>query len=278
MATPTRTLDGLRLVTWSLLLYFVATLMALASSAALVAVASTGALGFQTVIVLGSAIGGPALILTLVLLILFLIGFFTLHPHRREFGPDHQKNMDRSLLLFIGLIAGYIAVFAIYFVLFFLAFISLISPFDPTMPPSQPTAEELQEALLPAMLAGGGLDIILALMVALLLYFMVLALISADHQFRLRIAMALFVIGSAASFVIFVTLYLTGNLLVPAFQENGNFLFPPISIQYQDVLGGLVKSSLQAAAAFLFWNVYRESYQSLQRGDVVVPPSGPQVP
>jgi hypothetical protein len=33
---------------------------------------------------------------------------------------------------------------------------------------------------------------------------------------------------------------------------------------YQDVIGSLLKSSLQIAAAFLFWRVYRTSYHSVK--------------
>ncbi len=136
------------------------------------------------------------------------------------------------------------------------------------MPPTQPTAEQLQEALLPATLVAQGLDIFVAFLVAFLLYLIVIALLSASQEFRLKIAVALFTLGPAANFVTFVMLYLSGNLLVPAFQDSGNFIFPPLEIQYRDILGGLLKSSLQTIAAFLFWRVYQAAHFSVRAGTV----------
>ncbi len=58
----------------------------------------------SALVILGLVVGTLAGLLTLVLAILFLVGYSTLYPHRRELGPNHEKNVERSLLLFIGII------------------------------------------------------------------------------------------------------------------------------------------------------------------------------
>ncbi len=264
MAVSTRTADGLRLISWALLLSFFATLIGAAGSGILVAVSPSDT---SSVLLVGFAVGILAGLLTLVLAILFLVGYFTLYPHRREFGPIHEKSVQRSLLLFIGIIVTYVVVVAVLFVMFFLAFASLILPFDPTTPPSQPTPEQLLQALLPGLLGVQGIDILLALLVALLLSALVVAILPRVKQSGLRYAMALYVLGSAAGFAIFVALFLTGQLFVPAFQEGGSpFVFPAFNSQLQNALAGLVRSSLQAIAIFLFWGVYRASLDAMRGG------------
>ncbi|MEE9173529.1 MAG: hypothetical protein V3U30_00970 [Thermoplasmata archaeon] len=268
MVAPTRTADGLKLISWALLLSFFAALLGVAGAAILVAVRPVD---ISSLIILGLAVGTPAGLLTLVLVILFLVGYFTLYPHRREFGPTHEKNVERSLLLFIGIIVVYVVLQAIFFAMFFLAFTEFILPFDPTTPPSQPTPEQLQQALLPALLVAQGLDIFVALFVALLLYVLVVAVRPRVKQSRLKYAVALYVLGPAAGFAIFIGLFLTGQLFVPAFQEGtSSFLFPAFNPQLQEVLGGFVRSSLQAIAIFLFWGVYRASLDAM-RGGVIRP-------
>ncbi len=268
MVAPTRTADGLKLISWALLLSFFAALLGVAGAAILVAVRPVD---ISSLIILGLAVGTPAGLLTLVLVILFLVGYFTLYPHRREFGPTHEKNVERSLLLFIGIIVVYVVLQAVFFAMFFLAFTEFILPFDPTTPPSQPTPEQLQQALLPALLVAQGLDIFVALFVALLLYVLVVAIRPRVKQSRLKYAVALYVLGPAAGFAIFIGLFLTGQLFVPAFQEGtSSFLFPAFNPQLQEVLGGLVRSSLQAIAIFLFWGVYRASLDAM-RGGVIRP-------
>ena len=268
MAASIRTADGLKLISWALLLSFFATLIGAAGSAILVAVPiDTSSL----VLGVGVAVGIAAGLLALVLVVFFLVGYFTLYPHRRELGPTHEKNVQRSLLLFIGIIVTYVVVLAVIFIMFFLAFTQFILPFDPTTPPSQPTPEQLLQALLPALLVAQGLGIFIALLVALLLSALVVAILPRVQQSRRKYAMALYVLGPVAGFAIFVVLFLTGQLFVPAFQEGASpFGFPAFNPQLQNALAGLVQSSLQAIAIFLFWGVYRASIDAM-RGGVIRP-------
>ncbi len=269
MAVSTRTADGLKLISWALLLSFFATLIGVAGSAILVAVSPSDT--SSLVLGVGVAVGIAAGLLALVLAVIFLVGYFTLYPHRRELGPTHEKNVERSLLLFIGIIVTYVAVVAVIVIMVFLALADFILPFGPTTPPSQPTPEQLLQALLPALLVVQGLDILVALLVALLLYALVVAILPRVKQSHLRYAMALYVLGSAAGFAIFVGLILTGQLFVPAFTEGASpFAFPAFNFQLQSALAGLVRSSLQAIAVFLFWGVYRASLDAL-RGGVIRP-------
>ena len=268
MAASTRTADGLKLISLALLLSFFATLIGAAGSAILVAVPLDNS---SLVLGVGVAVGIGSGLLALVLVVFFLVGYFTLYPHRREFGPIHEKNVQRSLLLFISIIVTYVVVLAVVFIMFFLAFADFVLPFDPTTPPSQPTPEELLQALLPALLVGQGVDIFVALLVALLLSALVVAILPRVQQSRLRYAMALYVLGPAVGFAIFVALFLTGQLFVPAFQEGASpFVLPAFSSQLQNALAGLVRSSLQAIAIFLFWGVYRASLDAM-RGGVIRP-------
>ncbi len=155
--------------------------------------------------------------------------------------------------------------------MFFLAFTEFILPFDQTTPPSQPTPEQFLKALLPALLVAQGLDIFAALLVALFLSVLVVAVRPRVKQSRLKYAVALYVLGPAAGFAIFIVLFLTGQLFVPAFQGVFSpFVFSASNFQLQDVLGGLVRSSLQAIAIFLFWGVYRASLDAM-RGGVIRP-------
>ena len=268
MAAPTRTADGLKLISWALLLSFFATLVGAAGSAILVAVPIDTS---SPVFGVGAAVGIAAGVLALVLVVFFLVGYFTLYPHRRELGPAHEKNVQRSLLLFVGIIVTYVVVLAIIFIMFFLVLADFILPFGPTTPPSQPTPEQLLQALLPALLVGQGLGIVIALLVALLLSTLVVAILPRVQQSRRKFAIALYVLGPAAGFAIFVALFLTGQLSVPAFQEGASpFVFPAFNPQLQNAFAGLVQSSLQAVAIFLFWGVYRASLDSM-RGGVIRP-------
>lgn len=266
MGTPTRTEDGLKLIVWSLLLYFVVTLLSVSGALLLVVLRPTD---ISTFVTLGAAFGLPAALLTLVLVILFLVGYFTLYPHRREFGPVHEKSVGRSLFLFIGSVVAFLVVQVVFFLMFFLTFAGIFLPFDPTTPPTAPTPEQMRQALLPALVVGQGLDIFVALLLALFLYFIVVALLPPGQSFRLKLATALFVLGPAAGFVIFSILFLTGQLFVPAFQDGTNpFMFPAFGFQFQDVLAGLVRSSLQAVAALFFWMAYRSSLEAMRGGTV----------
>ncbi len=250
-------------VKWSLLLYLVSLVVGLVSSVAFLALAVTGRIDLTTAFAFVARIAVPTVLLSLVLVILFIIGFFTLYSNRRELGHRHERKMERSLLLFIGAIVAFVAVQAVVFVMFFMAFISLIFPFDPGQPPQYLELEELQQAVIPGILVGQGLDILIAFLIGLLLFFIVAALVTSQQQSRLKFAVVLLVLGSVASFVTSVVLYLTGNLLVFSFQYGWPFTSPALSIQYQDVIGGLLKSSLQIAAAFLFWRSYQASHEAV---------------
>ncbi len=261
MAAATKSQDGLRFVNWSLLLYFVVLVAGLASSVVFFALAVSGRFDFNTAVTFGAGVANPTLLLSLVLVVFFLIGFFTLYSHRRELGPRHEKNMDRSLLLFIGMIGALVAVLAAMAVMFFMAYRSFL--FDPGLgepPIPQSTLEALQRALLPGLFVWQGLDILVAFLIGLLLFFPVAALVTPQLQSRLKLAAALLILGSVVNFVTFIVLYLRGNLLVPVFQNLSPLIYPPLSMWYQDVIGSLLKSSLQIAAAFLFWRVYRTSH------------------
>ncbi|MEE9237911.1 MAG: hypothetical protein V3U52_09020 [Thermoplasmata archaeon] len=259
MAIATKSQEGLKLLNWSLLLYLVSLVVGLVGSVAFVALAVTGRFNPTTAFAFVARIAVPTVLLSLVLVILFFIGFFTLYSNRRELGPRHERNMERSFLLFIGIIVAFVAVQAVVFVMFFMAFTSLIFPFDPGQPPQYLALEELQRAVIPGILVGQGLDILFAFLVGLLLFFIVAALVTSQLQSRLKLAAALLVFGSVANVVTFITLTLTGSLIVPVFQ-NVTLIIPPPSMWYQYVIGSLLKSSLQIAAAFLFWRVYRTSY------------------
>ncbi|MFQ5905542.1 MAG: hypothetical protein ACE5JA_03125, partial [bacterium] len=91
----------------------------------------------------------------------------------------------------------------------------------------------------------------------------VAALVTSQQQSRLKLAVALLVLGSVANVVTFIALFLTGNLLIPVFQ-NVTLIYPPLSMWYLDVVGSLLKYSLQIAAAFLFWRVYRASHDAVR--------------
>jgi hypothetical protein len=265
LAAATKSQEGLRFVNWSLLLYLVVLVGGLASSVVFFALAVAGRFDFNTAVTFAAGVANPTLLLSLVLVVFFLIGFFTLYSHRRELGTRHKRNMDRSLLLFIGIIVALVAVLVVLVVMFFMAYRSFL--FDPGLgdpPIPQSTLEELQRALLPGLLVWQGLDILVAFLIGLLLLFIVAALVTPQLQSRLKLAAALFILGSAANFVTFIILYLTGNLLVPVFQNASPLIYPPLSMWYQDVIGSLLKSSLQIAAAFLFWRVYRTSYHSVK--------------
>ncbi len=264
MAASTRTAEGLKLISWALLLSFFAALLGVAASAILVAVPSDTS---SLVLGVGVAVGIAAGLLGLVLVVLFLVGYFTLYPHRRELGPTHEKNVQRSLFLFIGIIVAYVVVVAVIVIMFFLALADFILPFGPTTPPFQPTPEELLQALLPALLVAQGLDIFVAVLLALLLYVLVVAILPSKQQSRLKYTIVLYVLGPAAGFAIFLILFLTGQLSFPGFVEGTSpFVFPAFNFQLQDALAGLVRSSLQAIAIFLFWGMYRAAYDAVRGG------------
>lgn len=266
MAASTRTAEGLKLISWALLLSFFATLIGAAGSAILVAVSPSDT--SSPVLGVGVAVAAAAGVLALVFVVIFLVGYFTLYSHRRELGPTHEKNVQRSLLLFIGIIVTYVVFFAVIFIMFFLALADLILPFGPTTPPSQPTPERLLQALLPALLVVQGLSIISALLVALLLSALVMAVLPRVQQSHLKYAMALYVLGPVAGFATFLVLSLTGQLLVPPFQEGASPFGLPAFGFPQNALTGLVQSSLQAIAIFLFWGVYRAARDAV-RGNVI---------
>ncbi len=229
------------------------------------ALAVTERFDFTTAVTFAAGVANPTLLLSLVLVVFFLLGFFTLYSHRRELGSRHERSMDRSLLLFIGLIVAFVAVLVTMVMMFFMAYRSFLS--DPGLgepPIPQSTLEELQRALLPGLLVWQGLDILVAFFIGLLLLFIVAALVTPQQQSRLRLAAALLILGSVVNFVAFIAFYLTGNLLVPIFQNLSPLIYPPLSMWYQDVVGSLLKFSLQIAAAFLFWRVYRTSYLALR--------------
>ncbi|MFQ5910887.1 MAG: hypothetical protein ACE5IJ_09250, partial [Thermoplasmata archaeon] len=129
MAAPTKSQEGLNFAKWSLLLYLVSLAAGLAGSVVFLALVTTGRFDFDTAVTLAAGVGNPTLLLSLLLVILFFIGFFTLFYHRRELGPGHKRNMDRSLLVFIGIIVV-IAVVLVVVAMFFRAHTSFLSTFD----------------------------------------------------------------------------------------------------------------------------------------------------
>ncbi|MEE9174016.1 MAG: hypothetical protein V3U30_03460 [Thermoplasmata archaeon] len=265
MAAVAKSQEGLNLVGWSLLLYVVLLVAGLASSGAFLFLAITGRFDFTTGVTFAAGVANPTLLLSLVLVILFLIGFFTLYSQRRELGPRHKRSMDRSLLLFIGLIVAFVALLVVVVVMFFMAYRSFL--FDPGLgepPIPQSTLENLQRALLPGLLVWQGLNILVACLIGLLLFSMVAALFTPQQQSRLRLAAALLILGSVANFVTFIVLYRTDNLLVPVFQNVSPLIYPPLNMWYQDVVGSLLGYSLQLVAASLFWRAYRTSYRAMR--------------
>lgn len=270
MAVPTQTTEGIKLASWSLLLYFVAEVLTLAGAVVLVAWSLLRPEDVLGLLGVSGGLGIPAGILIFVLVILFLVGFFTLYANRREFGPAHEKNMDRSLILFILVIVAFLAVWAVYFALFFFAFVFAFLAQVPDGSP--PTGQELLETLGPVLLLGAGLDILLAFLVALLLYLTVVVLLPSAHRLRLRLAVWLFVGGSAVGFAAFAILYLTGHAFVPALEgPPSGFVF---SFPLQEAIGGLLKAALQTVAAFLLWQAYAAAHGALRTGGVT-PPGNP---
>ncbi len=230
----TKSQEGLKYIAWSLLLYLI-------YLAIVIVIWITHIVGFMTVFILIIAIYGPLGFLLLAMVSLFIKGFFTLYSHSHGIGPRHEKNMGRSLLLFIGTVVAIITLSIVFFV----------SPFLVVFPS--------------AMVVQQGLVVFITFLMGLLLYSIVAALITTELQPRLKLAVVLLVLGSVAGFVTLTVGYLTDGFLISALQDSGNFGFlaPNFQYPYPDVLGGLFSSSLAIAATFLFWRIYQPSHEAV---------------
>lgn len=254
------------MVGWSLLFYFIALLFGLSLAITLVAMTLLSVTDFFTFFSLLMGLAIPSSLLTIVVIILFLIGYVTMYTNRREFGAPHQKSMERSFFLFIGIIVSFIAIQVVAFMMYFLAFASSFMFGLGTT--TQPTLEEMQQALIPAIITQQGLAIFLAFLVVAFLYFVVISLLPAADHVTLKAAMVMLVLGPALAFAILGYQYLTGQLFIPAFQEGVGLGIPVISFQLQDVLAGLAGSSLQAVGGFLFWRVFRRAFDAVREGEI----------
>ncbi len=234
----TKSQQGLRYIAWSLLLY----LIYLAILAIILVVSIThivGTTAFIPAFIPIYAILPPLALLLLAQPILFIKGFFALYSHSHGLGPKHEKNMGRSLLLFIGIVVVLIPVQIVVIIWTYL-----------TVFPSP-------------MVVRHGLGVFVTFLIGLLLYFIVSALVTTELQSRLKLAVVLLVLGSVAGYITFTVGYLTDGFLISALQDSGNFIFLAPNIQYQDVLGGLFSSSLAIAATFLFWWIYHASHEAM---------------
>ncbi len=255
------------MVGWSLLFYFIALLFSLSLAIALVAMALLRVTDFLSFFSLLMGLIIPSSLLTIVVIVLFLIGYVTLYNHRHEFGAPHQKSMERSFLLFIGVIVSIIAIQVVAFVMYFLAFASWFIMFG-LGTATQPTLEEMQQALIPAIMTQQGLAIFLAFLVVVFLYYVVISLLPAADRVTLKAAMVMLVLGPALAFAILTYQYLTGQLFIPAFQEGVGLGIPVINFQLQDVLAGLAGTSMQAAGGFLFWRVFKIAFEAVRTGEI----------
>ena len=228
MHTDTETRWGLKLVSWALLIYVGAGTVGVSGSLIL---RRMSPLDFREFSLYLFAFGVSAGVLSVTYAIIFLIGFSTLYRHRGESGLVRDRNMRRSLLL---LIAAVVALVATQAVALFLPFLLL---------PSASGLEEYLARSAVVFLILSGVGILVAGLLALLLYYIVVSLVPARLLSRLKLAAALFVLSAVVAF----GLALAFTRIAPPFPE------------FDDVF---VTVPLQALGVLLFWSVYRTTQGS----------------
>ena len=216
---------GLKLASWALLIHFVAILWGAAAAVVVRFIL------LQTPIVLEFSfyfflLGLPALFLSAASAILFLLGFSSMYRHRGESGTVVYGNLRRSFVLLLAFIAAFLAGWA---VLFFSAF------FFPLFGPGGFQAFQAAMAVV-----SSGIGVVVAILLAFLLYYVVISYASPSLLSRLKIAGVLFVFGAIA------TLSVSLLAVWTTFPQEFNEVFVAPS----------------ALAVFLFWTVYRASQRS----------------
>ncbi len=125
----------------------------------------------------------------------------------------------------------------------------MLYPFSASIP-GPPLDEHID--LLSA--AGQGLGILEKLLLALLLYYLIVAYLSHKQLSRVRLAMALYVLGPLVSSVVFLLRYIIGDLLTQH----------PWAWYWAAYAPSVSFVALRAAAAFLFWSIYRSTYMAMR--------------
>jgi hypothetical protein len=176
-------------------------------------------------------------LLSLVGIILALVGFWTIYKGRAEYGSVHNTNVDRAVILFV---AGIIVYSADFIVGMFVGFSSALGGI------SNPENVTLAGPIIQAVSAITS--ILLAAIIAFILYYLIKAFVPSDKHNVVVLAMGLYVAASLVSLV--------GTLALSPptdyYAHPGSISFDPLWI-VPSVIGGL----LGFIALILFLILYR---------------------
>lgn len=228
MHEETETQWGLRLASWALLLYLGAILAGVSSAFVLriILLQEPYIPAYSFYLFLFTL---PATLLSATSAIIFLLGFSTMYRHRGEPGSVRDRNLKRSFLLLLGSIVALITGWA-------------VTLFLPFLLPTALALDAFRTLQAVRVVLSLGIGIILAFLLALLLYYVVVSLAPERLMSRLNLAVVLFVLSAIVTFALALASMWTD---LPLQEFNEAFVAP------------------SALALLLFWSVYRASQRSL---------------
>jgi len=243
MSFETQTEKGIRMMSNALILAIVAAVLSMISSMASLALIGQITSGDYSSLMAGVlALVCGVLVLYLVVVILGLIGFSYVYKGKMEFGPAHEGNAGKALWM---LVAAIIFFFSSFIVAMFVGVSAGLTGATDT-------------ALLGASLIGivtEVFSILYSVAVALLLFFVVKALIPPEKSTMAILAATLYILSSVIGIVL-------GFVLTP----SADFLDNPLTVSFNPIwfLPGIISGILGLIALVLFLVLYRESIARLK--------------
>ncbi len=200
------------------------------------------------------------MIVGVVIVIFFFIGLDRLYRGKKEFGEKHERNIDITLFLLVGIIIAEIVGSV---VLFSMTIRSLIYP-----PSYIPTVDLFNRMLIVQAITGT----IVALLVALLILISIRFLVRDNQKMILNVAAILGTITPAI--VVFLAATQTSRI-VDWIQANSNASI----LNAQSGLPVVIGSTFSIVTITLFLLVYRDVMKRIKAGELrpYIPPPTPVV-
>lgn len=243
----TRTEKGVRALSTALTICIVAAVLSTISS--LAALAIVGELtGGVTSGLLASAIGVLALLcgvfaLYLVVIVFAIIGFSGVYKGKMEYGPAHEKDMSRAMILFVAAIVFFFASGAISFIGGFATGLGAGTS-------GTPFADSA------AFLAVSEVfTILFSVAVALILYYVIRAFIPPERAGLALFAVVAYVLSSVLSYILSLVFF-----------PSTEFLNHPTTVAFDPVwfLPGIVAGVITTVALLIFLILYRDTVARLK--------------
>jgi len=256
----THTEKGLKYLNWCLLLYliflgigmFLTALIFLFFPDIIAGGITPGRLA-PFLIVIGISIG--LMIIMLIVFVFFLIGIVNMSTGKREFGPQHERNVRKAIIFLISVIILFVVQMIVsVWTVFSIGFAGGLD------------TERLRIMLIPTVI----LSFIGALLISLMLVYLVLDLFPMGERNFLWLALAVNVLGTFGASLLTL-------IFLPSFQGAFPFSWGPTT-----TIPAIFNYGLSFLAFLIFLYCYRKAYNRVRKREILPvwqpPPTYPTYP